>query len=118
MPRVRPSFDCSSPFCFLSIEFHCTFFISYKILTNYVYYYYCILIRIVKRRRDFFLWCQLYFFPLFLPSSFVSLSYVVLAVLMQECLGEHSFVSSTFPIATANGTLSPRGELVRALADA
>ena len=37
-------FDCSSPFCFLIIEFHCTFSISYKILTNYVYYC-CILMR-------------------------------------------------------------------------
>ena len=37
-------FDCSSPFCFLSIEFYCTFSISYKILPYYVYYY-CIQIR-------------------------------------------------------------------------
>ena len=36
-------FDCSSPFCFLLIEFHCTFSISYKILQSYVYYY-CIYI--------------------------------------------------------------------------
>ena len=26
-------------FVFLSIEFHCTFFISYKILPYFVYYY-------------------------------------------------------------------------------
>ena len=38
-------FDCSSPFCFLLIEFHCTFSVSYKILANFVYYY-CILIRL------------------------------------------------------------------------
>ena len=40
-------FDGLSPFCFLLIEFHDTLFFSYKILTNYVYYY-CILIRIVQ----------------------------------------------------------------------
>ena len=34
------------PFYFLLFEFHCTFSISYKILTNYVHYY-CILIMIV-----------------------------------------------------------------------
>ena len=34
-----------SKFCFLSIEFHCTFSISYKILPYYVYYY-CIVIRL------------------------------------------------------------------------
>ena len=36
-------FDCLSPYCFLLIEFHSTFSISYKILPYYVYY--CILIR-------------------------------------------------------------------------
>ena len=38
--------DGLSPFCFLLIESYCTFYISYKILANYVDYY-CILIRIV-----------------------------------------------------------------------
>ena len=38
-------FDCSSPFYFLSIEFHCTFSIYYKMLVHDVYYY-CILIRL------------------------------------------------------------------------
>ena len=37
-------FDYLSPFCFLLIEFHCSFSISYKILPDYVYYY-CISIR-------------------------------------------------------------------------
>ena len=31
-------FDCFSPFCFLLIEFQCTFFIFYKIIPYYVYY--------------------------------------------------------------------------------
>ena len=37
-------FEYLSPFCFLLIEFHCTFSISYKILPYFVYYY-CILVR-------------------------------------------------------------------------
>ena len=32
--------DYSCAFCFLLIEFHLTFSMSDKILTNYVYYYY------------------------------------------------------------------------------
>ena len=32
-------FEYLSLFCFLSIEFHCTFSISYKILPYFVYYY-------------------------------------------------------------------------------
>ena len=32
--------------------------------------------------------------PLFLPPSFVSLSYFILAVPMHECLGKHSCMSS------------------------
>ena len=42
--------------------------------------------------------------PLFLPSSSVSLSYFVLAFPMRECLGKHSCMSSSFPIAILNGT--------------
>ena len=42
--------------------------------------------------------------PLFLPSSFLSLSYFILAVPMRKCLGKHSCTSSTFPIAILNGT--------------
>ena len=41
-----------------------------------------------------------------LPSSFVTLSYFILAVLMRECLGKHSCVSSSFPIAIINGNCS------------
>ena len=37
-------FNYLSPFCFLLIEFHCSFTISYKILLDYVYYY-CVSIR-------------------------------------------------------------------------
>ena len=40
-----PFFEYLSPFCFLSIELHCTFSISYKILPYFVYYY-CILVRV------------------------------------------------------------------------
>ena len=41
-PRVGGWFfilDCSSPFCFLLIEFHYTFFYLLFRLTCYVYYY-------------------------------------------------------------------------------
>ena len=39
-----PFVEYLNPFYFLSIEFHCTFSISYKILPYFVYYY-CILVR-------------------------------------------------------------------------
>ena len=42
-------------------------------------------------------------YALFLPSS-VTLSYFILAVPMCECLGKHSCMSSSFPIAILNGT--------------
>ena len=38
-------FKYLSTFCFLLIEFHCTFSISYEILP-YFGYYYCILVRV------------------------------------------------------------------------
>ena len=99
-------FEYLSTFCFLSIEFHCTFSISYKILLYCVYY-------IV-----FWLGCDrpsgLRFFvpalllstltPLFLSSSSVFLSYFILAVHIRECLGKYSCMSSPFPIAILNGT--------------
>ena len=44
--------------------------------------------------------------PLFCPSSAVSLSYLILAVPVRECLGKHSCMSSQFPIAILNGTSS------------
>ena len=98
-------FDYLSPFCFLLIEFHCSFSISYKILPDYVYYC-CISIRIGC--RDFFQSCPLYFFsmltPLFCPSSSVSVSYFILSVPMREWLGKHSCMSSPFPIAILNCT--------------
>ena len=46
--------------------------------------------------------------PLFSPSSSVSLSYLIFAVPMRECLGKHSCTSSTFPIAILNGTFCLR----------
>ena len=41
---------------------------------------------------------------LFLPSSSVSLSYFILAVLMRNCLGIHSCLSCTFPVTILKGT--------------
>ena len=100
-------FEYLSPFCFLLIEFQCTFSISYK-------YYHILFIIIIV----FWLGCDkpsgLLLFvtalllsiltPLFLPSSSVSLSYFVLAVPMLECLGKHPCMSSPCPIAILNGT--------------
>ena len=40
--------------------------------------------------------------PLFLTSSFVSLSYFILVVHMHECLGKHSCMSFSFAIAILN----------------
>ena len=40
---------------------------------------------------------------LFLTSS-VTLSYFILAVPMHDCLGKHSCLNSSFPIAILNGT--------------
>ena len=108
-------FDYLSSFCFLSIEFHCTFSISFKILPT-------LFIIIV-----FWLGCDrpsghLLFVPalllsiltpLFLPSSSVSLSYFAHAMPMPECLGKHSCMSSPCPIAILNGTfLFSRGGIV------
>ena len=84
-------FEYLSPFCFLSIELHCSFSISYK-------YYHILFIIII-----FWLGCDrpsgLLFFvpalllsrltPLCLPFSSVSLSYFVHAVPMRECFGKH-----------------------------
>ena len=51
--------------------------------------------------------------PLFLPSSFVSLSYFILDVPIRECVGKHSCKSSTFAIAILNGIYIrfPRDEI-------
>ena len=59
----------------------------------------------------------LYIFTLlFLPSSSVYLSYFIIGVPMHECLGKHSCMRSTFPIAVLNGPCFT--EIVLALAEA
>ena len=40
------------------------------------------------------------------PSSSISMSYFILAVPLCKCLGNHSCMSSTFPVAILNGTCS------------
>ena len=95
-----------SPFCFLSIEFHCTFSISF------IKYYHIMFIIIVSwlgcdRPSGFFGGLVLLLSiltPLFLPPSSFSLFYFILAVPMRECLRKHSCMSSPFPIAILNGT--------------
>ena len=64
-----PFFDCSSPFCFLLNEFHCTFCISYKMLPCYVLLLY--FDEVVIGCRDFFLSCLLCFFPYSRLSSYL-----------------------------------------------
>ena len=94
-------FDCSSPFCFLLIEFQCTFFISYK------KYHIMFIIRFIIRwwwASVGFFSCRftsfharaslLAFFISFFVLFSVSLSYFILAVLMCESLGKHSCRSS------------------------
>ena len=99
-------FDYLSPFCFLLIEFHCTFPFLIK-------YYHILFIIIVfrlgcDRPSGLLLFVPAVLFsiltPLFCLSSSVSLSYFVLAVPMRKCLGKHSCMSSRCPIAILNGT--------------
>ena len=98
-------FDCSSPFCFLTVEFHWTFFISSKIQKKWLLLYFDYVVF-----RSFFLitfFVSAILFSIltsfFLPSS-VSLPYFILAVPMRECLRKHSCMSSAFPIVILNGT--------------
>ena len=52
--------------------------------------------------------CSLYLFPYSRLSSYIFMFFFVsnfiLAVPMRECLGKHSYQSSTFPLAILNGT--------------
>ena len=58
-------------------------------------------------------------FRLFLPSSPVSLSYIILAVPMRECLGKQSCMSSQiFYSHTEWYLLFSRGKIVLAMAEA
>ena len=100
-------FEYLSPFCFLLIEFHCTFSISY------IKYYHLLFTIIVfwlgcDRLSGLLLFVPTVLFsilmPLFCVSSSFSLSYFVLAVPMRKCLGKHSCMSSPCPIAILNGT--------------
>ena len=98
-------FDYLSLFCFLLIEFHCTF--------PYLIKYYHIMFIIIVFWLDSDSPSALFFVPalllsilspLFLPSSSDSLSYFILAVPMRECLGNHWSMSSSFPKAILNCT--------------
>ena len=79
-------FDCSSPFCFLLIEFNCTFYISYKWIPYYIYYY-CVLISWWQAVGTTFSFMPALLLsiliPLFLPFSSVSFSFFILAVPMR-----------------------------------
>ena len=90
-------FEYLSPFCFLSIEIHCTFSISYKILPYFIFIVFWLG---CDRPSGLLLFVPAVVFsilvPLFCVSSSVSLSYFILAVPMRECLGKHSCISSHF----------------------
>ena len=98
-------FEYLSLFCFLLIEFHCTFPILIKFYQ--IVYYNSISIRMwwavgtsfIRARRTFFPYSRL-------SSVRLRLSQFILAVPMRECLGKHSCKSSQFPIAILNGTSS------------
>ena len=89
---------------------------SSKILTNYVYYY-CtelLLLELLLLLLTLFVPTLLLSIlaSLFLPSSSVTLYYLILVVAMRECLGKHSCMSSSFPIAILNGAhLFPKVQL-------
>ena len=103
--------DYSSPFCFLLIEFHLTFSIPYKILTNYVYYY-CILIRLSVPALLLSILT-----PLFLQSSSVSLSRVFWKIFVHEFPISYShtewyFLFSDSGTTCAQETFETRNSLV------
>ena len=63
--------DGSNPFRFLLIEFHCTFSISYKKPTNYVWYIIVFWLGQFRPCGLLFLSCPLYFFPYWRLSSYL-----------------------------------------------
>ena len=96
-------FDGSSLFCFLLIEFHFTFSISYKI-------HHIMFINIVfwlgsDRPAGLFFSAR---FTCFRSHASLLTCFCYFALFhscfMRECLGKHSCMSYTFPIAVLNGT--------------
>ena len=94
-------------FCFLN------FFVLFPYLVKYYNTMLCLLLlyfeEVIIGRRDFLLrTCPLLsiLMPSFLPSSSVPLAYFILPVLMRECLGKHSRMSSPFPLAILNDACS------------
>ena len=89
-------FDYLSSFCFLLIEFHCSFSISYKKIQIM---FIIIVFRLAcDRPLGLLLFVPAVLFsiltPRFCVSSSVSLSYFILAVPMRECLRKHSCMNS------------------------
>ena len=112
-------FDCFSPFCWLLIEFHCTFSISYKYHIMFI----IIVFRLGCDRPSgliFFVPSLLLsiFEPLFLPSSPVS-------VLFRSCCSDARVFGKTlmheFPMSYSHTEctfLFSRGEIVCTSAEA
>ena len=92
-------------FCFLFIEFHCTFSMSYWILPYYVYYYYFIF---SSTDRPSVLFFDARFTSLDTHASL--LTFFCFFVLFHSCssharvLGKHSCMSSPFPMTIRSGT--------------
>ena len=87
-------FDYLSSFCFLLIEFHCTFTISYKILPDYVHYY-CILIRMCDRPSGLLLFMPAVLFSILTPLLSV---FVCLIVLFHSCCSHAWVVGKTLKL--------------------
>ena len=96
--------DCSTPFCFLLIEFNYIF--NFFIIYYHIMFIITVFWAMINRRTCFLRVSALLFSilaPLFLPSSSVYLSDSVLAVPMRKCLGKHLCTSFPFLIAILNG---------------
>ena len=89
-------FDCSAPFCFLLIEFNCTFSTYCKILTNYVYYY-CVVVAV---RTSFFFCAR---FTSFYTHASLLTFFVCIFVLFHSCCSHARVFGKTllheFPIS-------------------
>ena len=129
-PTLRFSFfDCSSPFCFLLIEFHCNFSIFYKILPYYVFIIIFIIIIIIiiiivfwfgsDRPSGLIFFVHAYFFP------YSRLSYLLCFFVLFHSYCSHAQVFGRtlvheFPISYSHTEwylFFSRGEIGLALAE-
>ena len=92
-------FEYLSQFCFLSIEFYCTYYISYKILPYFVYYY-CILIRMRQAVGTSFFRARFAFFH---THACLLISFAYFFILFHSCCSHAQVFGKTlvheFPIS-------------------